>query len=201
MPSRLSGSWGDRVSPDTPADEDLVERVRGGDARAADRLVRRHYRAAYVVALAVLRNPTDAEDACQDAFVRALERVHECREPARFAHWMMQIVRNHARNLREYRRVRSGPSLEDVPEPMTANAAEPVERAELRRTLLSALETLTPEQREVILLKDLEGWDHRSIAAALGMSEGMSRQHVFVARRILRDALGPGALEEHTHDE
>ena len=71
----------------------------------------------------------------------------------------------------------------------------------MRRTLLSALETLTPEQREVILLKDLEGWDHRSIAAALGISEGMSRQHVFVARRILRDALGPGALEEHTHDE
>ena len=55
-------------------------------------------------------------------------------------------------------------------------------------------------QREVLLLKDLEGWDHRAIGAALGFSEGMSRQHVFAARRILREKLGPGTLEEHTHD-
>ena len=197
MPSHLS-----RKGVGTePGDEALVERVRRGDAGAADRLVRRHYRTAFVVALAVLRNPMDAEDACQDAFVRALERVHECRQPARFAHWMMQIVRNHARNLRERRRVRSGPSLEEVPEPMAGNATEPVERAELANTLLAALEGLTAEQREVVLLKDLEGWDHRAIATALGISEGMSRQHVFAARRILRKTLGPGALKEHTQDE
>jgi RNA polymerase sigma-70 factor (ECF subfamily) len=200
MPPRLSKEQVGRESADAPKDEHLVELVRGGDVRAADLLVRRHFRAAYAVALAVLRNPMDAEDACQDAFVRALERIHECRNPARFPYWMLQIVRNMARNLRDYRRVRSGPALEEVPEPMTRSAAEPVERAELGERLLAALEVLTPEQRDVLLLKDLEGWDHRSIATALGISEGMSRQHVFAARRILRDKLGPGTLEEHTHD-
>jgi len=200
MPPRLSNEGAGRGSADESGDEELVERLRGGDVQAADQLVRRHFRAGYTVALAVLRNPVDAEDACQNAFVRALERIHECRQPSRFAHWMMQIVRNQARNLRAYRQVRSGPSLDEVPEPLSRDAAEPVERAELRETLLAALEALTPEQREVLLLKDLEGWDHRSIGAALGISEGMSRQHVFAARRILRGVLGPGALKEHTHD-
>jgi RNA polymerase sigma-70 factor, ECF subfamily len=188
-------------NPHAPRDEDLVERVRRGDVRAADELVRRHFRAAYAVALAVLRNPMDAEDACQEALVRALERIEECRNPPRFLFWMLQIVRNQARNLREYRRVRSGPSLEEVPEPMTGDErGAGVEREELRATLLNALDALSPEQREVVLLKDLEGWDHRAIARALGISEGMSRQHVFAARRILRQVLGPGALKEHTHD-
>ncbi len=200
MPPHLSRKGVDHEGTE-PGDQELVARVRRGDAAAADRLVRRHYRAAYFVALAVLRNPMDAEDACQDAFVRALSRVDDCRTPSRFVHWMMQIVRNHARNLRERRRVRGGPSLEEVPEPIAGSAALPVERAELRSSLLAALDGLTAEQREVVLLKDLEGWDHRAIAKALGISEGMSRQHLFAARRILRQVLGPGALKEHAHDE
>jgi DNA-directed RNA polymerase specialized sigma24 family protein len=64
--------------------------------------------------------------------------------------------------------------------------------------LLAALDRLTPVQREVVLLKDLEGWDHRAIAAALGVSEGMSRQHLFVARGALREVLGAKALKDHT---
>jgi RNA polymerase sigma factor (sigma-70 family) len=64
--------------------------------------------------------------------------------------------------------------------------------------LLAALARLTPTQREVVLLKDLEGWDHRAIASALGVSEGMSRQHLFVARGALREVLGAKTLEDHT---
>jgi RNA polymerase sigma-70 factor, ECF subfamily len=199
MPPRLSDV--EIGNPHAPRDEDLVGLVRRGDVRAADQLVRRHFRAAYAVALAVLRNPMDAEDACQDALVKALERIEECRNPPRFVFWLLQIVRNTARNLREHRRVRSGPSLEEVPEPVSRDErGAGIEREELRATLLNALDALSPEQREVVLLKDLEGWDHRAIARALGISEGMSRQHVFAARRILRGVLGPDAVKEHTHD-
>ncbi len=164
--------------------------VRRGDAGAADTLVRRYYPAAYLVSYAVLGNAMDAEDACQDALVRALERIDDCRDPRRFVGWLLQIVRNRARNARDYRRVRRGPSLDDVAHPAVGDATGEAERHELGDRLARALEGLSPEQRQVVLLKDLEGWDHRAIAQALGISEGMSRQHAFTARRALRARLG-----------
>jgi len=182
-----------------PADEELIARIRGGDVAAADLLVRRHLPLAYTIALAVLGSRMDADDVCQDALVRALEKIDDCRSPSRFRFWLAQIVRNHARNALDRRRVRGGPALEDVEEPPApGHAGEAAERRELRAALLAALEQLTPVQREVVLLKDLEGWDHRAIAATIGVSEVMSRQHLFVARGVMREALGPEALRDHT---
>ena len=60
----------------------------------------------------------------------------------------------------------------------------------LRRKLVAALEQLTPVQREVVLLHDLESWTHAEIARALEISEVMSRQHLFVARKAMREWLG-----------
>jgi len=188
-----------KAGEEDPADEVLVARVRRGDVEAADRLVRRHLTFAYAIALAVLGRPMDAEDVCQDALVRALEKIDDCRSPARFRFWLGQIVRNHARNALSRQRVRSAQALEDIEEQAApGHAAEATERRELRTTLLAALDQLTHVQREVVLLKDLEGWDHRTIATALGVSEVMSRQHLFVARGLLRQALGPEALTDHT---
>ena len=181
-----------------PADEVLVAGVRRGDTAAADLLVRRHMPLAYTIALAVLGSRMDAEDVCQDAMVRALEKIDDCRSPSRFRYWLVQIVRNQARNVLAKQRVRSGPTLDDIEEHRApGHASEMAERGELRVALFSALDRLTPVQREVVLLKDLEGWDHRMIAAALGLSEGMSRQHLFAARGALRLTLGPEALRDH----
>ena len=187
------------AGPEGPADEELVARVRGGDVVAADMLVRRHLPLAHTIALAVMGSRMDADDVCQDALVRALEKIDDCRSPSRFRFWLAQIVRNQARNALAKRRVRSGPALDDVAEhPAPGHTGEGAERNELRAALLAALGRLTPAQREVVLLKDLEGWDHRAIAAAIGVSEGMSRQHLFVARGTMREALGPEALRDHT---
>lgn len=180
------------------ADEVLVARVRRGDAEAADQLVRRHLQSGYAVALAVLGSRMDAEDVCQDAMVLALEKIDDCRSPARFKAWCMQIVRNQARNALAKRRVRSGPAFDEVEHAGSGHAGEAVERRELRVSLLAALERLSVLQREVVLLKDLEGMDHRAIAASLGISEGMSRQHLFAARGALRRTLGQEALSDHT---
>jgi len=187
-----------KAGGDDPADEVLVARVRAGDVAAADQLVRRHLPLAYTIALAVLGGRTDADDVCQDAMVRALEKIDDCRSPSRFRFWLAQIVRNHARNALAKRRVRGGPSLDEIgDQPAPGHTSESAERGELRAALLAALDRLTPVQREVVLLKDLEGWDHRMIAAALGVSEGMSRQHLFVARGALRTALGAEARRDH----
>lgn len=179
------------------SDSSLVERARGGDARAFDDLVRRHIRAAYAVALAVLANPQDAEDACQDAFMTALERLEQCREPDRFAAWILQIVRNRSRNQLRAARARPAVSLD-----LSLHAsAEPgpsryAEQAQLRDRLVTALEKLTAVQREVVLLHDLEGWRHSEIADVLGVAEGTSRYHLSMARRALRPLLRPIVSEE-----
>lgn len=185
----------------TVTDAQLVERARGGDADAFELLVRRHLRAAYAVALAELGDPAEAEDACQDALVTALEKLEECRQPERFARWLLQIARNRARSLRRRSAVRAADSLEEARGlPGPARPDRDAEQAELRSRLLGALATLTPVQREVVLLHDLEGWRHREIAEWLGLPEGTVRSHLFHARRALRARLGAGLLVEDDAD-
>ena len=183
----------------TPA-ATYVERARRGDASAFEALVRRYYRAAYAVALALLSNSMDAEDVCQDAFLKALERLDDCREPDKFASWLLRIVRNRAHNFRAYRRVRATESLELAGAAGREDSARDAERADLRERLEDALGQLSEIQRQVVLLHDLEGLKHREIAGHLAISEGMSRQHVLNARRTLREILGAQALGEHFHE-
>lgn len=170
---------------------DLVVRAQAGDRTAFAELVREHLRAWYVVALAQLRRPADAEDAAQDACVQILQHLSLCRDPERFAAWSVAIARNVARNLRDKRRLRD--VAREEPDDARAGATGPVgDAAPSRRELLRALEALGETEREVLLLSDLEGWSHREIADALGVSEVASRQHAFVARRKLRERLGEG---------
>ncbi len=185
---------------DEPPDAALVQRARRGEAAAFEALVRRHFRAAYAVALALLGNQMDAEDVCQDAFVRAVERLDECRHPERFAAWLFRIVRNRAHNYRRYQQVRSALPLERAAAVSTNHNARPAETPELRGKLESALSQVSEVQRQVVLLHDLDDWKHREIAESLGISEGMSRQHLFNARRVLRERIGAKVLKEYSND-
>jgi RNA polymerase sigma-70 factor (ECF subfamily) len=167
----------------TPVAE-LVTRARRGDASAFDQLVRRHLRAAFAVALAVLGRPADADDLAQDAFVIALERLAECRDPARFSGWLLQIVRNRALHALAKRKLRDPTDTAGEPA-----AAQMLGDVVLRGRLLAALAELPQVQREIVLLHDLDGWSHAELAGALGLSEVNCRQLLFGARRALRAAL------------
>ena len=182
-----SGSSDRGSGTDETSDRDLVRRAREGDAAGFGALVRRHYRSALAVAFAILGRRDDAEDVCQDAWIRALEKLEDCRQPDRFVYWLLQIVRNRARNYRAYAKVRRAEPLDQVE---VEDAADRHEQARLRGRLDEAIGTLTEIQREIVLLHDLEGWDHHSIGQGLGISETNSRQHLFQARRRLRALLG-----------
>ena len=184
----------------TPPDADLVARCLRGDADAFDVLVRRYYRTAFAVALGVLGNRQDAEDVVQDAFVKAIDRLEDCREPAKFVQWMLVIVRNRALSHRTYRKIRETSDL--LPEIAEADDSPFVDaaRSELADTLQSALATLSKVQREIVLLHDMDGWTHKDIADSLGITEVRSRQHLFVARKLLRERLGPSLLREYSHE-
>jgi RNA polymerase sigma factor (sigma-70 family) len=175
---------------------DLVHRAQRGQAAAFDGLVRAYLRAAYAVALSVVKRPADAEDIAQDAFLKAFQRLDTCREPERFVAWLLQIVRNRALNFLESRRLR------DVA-PMGGRVLEftttQPESAGMRHTLLAALADLGEHQRAVVLLHDLENWTHAEIGAALDISEVMSRQQLFVARQLMRTKLGDAMPPELNH--
>jgi RNA polymerase sigma-70 factor (ECF subfamily) len=186
--------------PNEITDGTLVLRARRGDAPAFEALVRRHYGTAYAVAMGQVGNGMDAEDVCQDAFIRALEKLDNCRDPDKFRAWLMQIVRNGAHNFRDYRRVRDASDLDTVAAAAPDNSVRDLEQQELGGALSSALEQLNDVPRQVVLLHDLEGMRHKEIAQTLDISEGMSRQHLFQARKLLRVALGHQALQEHFDD-
>jgi RNA polymerase sigma-70 factor (ECF subfamily) len=181
-----------------PSDGDLVLRARRGDERAFGLLVERYRRAAYAVAYSVTGRHEDAEDAAQESFLVALQRLEECRSPERFAGWLMTIVRNRSRNL-----IRRESLREMDPVPLSASTRLPapdrdMERSELRAVLRRALGGLSDVQRDIVLLHDLEGWKHREIAERLGLPSGTVRSHLHFARRALREALGGEAtVEEH----
>ena len=198
VPSVINVSVSSPAPP--PPDADLVARCLRGDADAFDVLVRRYYRTAFAVALGVLGNRQDAEDVVQDAFVKAIDRLEDCREPAKFVQWMLVIVRNRALSHRTYRKIRETSEL--LPEIAEADDSPFVDaaRSELADTLQSALATLSKVQREIVLLHDMDGWTHKDIADSLGITEVRSRQHLFVARKLLRERLGPSLLREYSHE-
>lgn len=171
----------------TESDATLVGRARRGDAAAFEQLLHRHYRAGYLVAMAQLGEPADAEDACQDAFVKAWEQLGQCREPARFAAWLLRIVRNTAQNRRDYLRVRHTEPLNDDTAGLAKGSSDrDLDRRELAGALHAALATLRPIQREVVLMHDLDDWSHARIAELLEISEVLSRRHLSDARKQLR---------------
>jgi RNA polymerase sigma-70 factor (ECF subfamily) len=180
---------------DKPTDGELVRKAREGDTLAFGLLVRRYQRAAYAVALSVVGRHEDAEDAAQEAFLVALERLEECRNPDRFGGWLLTIVRNRSKNLIRRESLRE---TEEVPAAARSRSPTPdrvTETAELRDLLEGAMKELPEVQREIVMLHDMEGWKHREIAERLDLPPGTVRSHLHFARKALREALRdlPGA--------
>ena len=162
----------------------------GIDEFAFGQLVERYQRASYVVALSVTGRHEDAEDAAQESFLVALQRLDTCRSPERFAGWLMTIVRNRSRNLLRRESLRR---TDQVPQGARSLVPTPdwvAETLELRGMLKEALAALPEAQRQIVLLHDLEGWKHREISDRLGLPSGTVRSHLHFARKALRVSLG-----------
>ena len=173
------------------SDAQLVARAKAGELPAVEALVRRHLRTACAVALAVLGNRSDADDLAQESLLVALERLESCREPEKFKGWLSQIVRNRALNARGAAAAKRRVDEAGAPSATVADATAEAERVFLRDRLLAALAQLGANQREVVVLHDLEGWTHGEIALLLSLSEVNARQLLFTARRKLREILEP----------
>ncbi len=173
---------------DGATDGAVVRAVLAGDVERYAELVGR-YRDRYARYAARMLGSLDAaEDAVQDAFVRAYDRLAECREPDKFVGWFFLILRN--RCFAERRKNRTSVPLEAagaVAAPDRPDGA--VETAERRQALQRALLELTPEQREVFVLKHVEGLSYDEIATRVGTTVPSLKMRMHRAYDRLREQL------------
>ncbi|MEO8448260.1 MAG: sigma-70 family RNA polymerase sigma factor [Gemmatimonadota bacterium] len=174
----------------------LTTRASQGDSDAFGELVVRHAMAARRVALAVLRNADEADDAVQSATLSAWRAIARYDPDRSFRAWYLRIIANAALDQFRRRRVRAAEPLSDWLESRTVLPDQATERALLRDRLMEGLAQLPERQRVALVLFDAEGYSHSEIAAVLKVPEGTVRSYVFHARRAMRRILAPAVEEE-----
>ena len=183
------------VSRPLTSEADLVARARRGDGYAYDQLVRGHQDIAFRTAWLVSGSAADAEDAAQEAFVKAWRALGRFREGAPFRPWLLAIVANEARNRRRSAGRREALVLRAAAERRPSDgAASPPEaavlRAERRDVLLAALERLSDDDRSVLSCRHLLALSEAETAAALGIRRGTVKSRTSRALERLRAELG-----------
>lgn len=159
-----------------------------GDVEQYAVLVRR-YRDRYArYAARVLGSVDAAEDALQDSLIRAFDQLAQCRDPENFAGWFFLILRN--RCFAERRRDRRMDGMDQVAEPQAPDVSQSrLEQAERLRALERALQRLTPEQREVFVLRHVEELSYIEIAARVGTGVPALKMRMHRAYDRLRELL------------
>ncbi len=163
------------IASTEPTDAELLQAHVDGDAAAFATLVARHQDRLWAVALGVMRNPEDAADALQDAYISAFRRAGSFRGEARVTTWLHRVVVNACMDRLRSLKVRATEMLpEDLdrsPE-LAAEPTDPVEAEQNRAQILAALGRLNADQRAALVLVDIQGYSVDEAAAILGCAPG-----------------------------
>ncbi|WP_193211857.1 sigma-70 family RNA polymerase sigma factor [Luteolibacter marinus] len=191
--------------PEASAEDDdqaLVLRAQAGDMRAYDELVTRHRGRIYAMIRNMVKNETDAWDLSQEAFIKAWRALPRFEAKARFSTWMYRIAHNTVYDFTRRRRPEGGDEIND--ELFTRDRIDPAAVAtpsesrspdqalagdELRGKIEAALEKLSPEHREAVILKDVQGLAYKEIAEVMECSLGTVMSRLFYARQKLQSLL------------
>ena len=177
-----------------PNEEELVARARRGDLEAYEEIVRRHGSIAFRTAWVITGSAADAEEAAQDAFVKAHAALDRFREGAPFGPWLLAIVANEARNRLRSAGRRAGLTLRVAEERRPDDAVPSPEAAlldsERRERLLAAIERLPDPAREAIACRYLLDLSEEETAAALDCPRGTVKSRLSRALDRLRVELG-----------
>jgi RNA polymerase sigma-70 factor (ECF subfamily) len=169
-----------------PAEESALLRAgQAGDRAALERLLARHKSALYALCRGMLRHRDDAQDAVQETFLRALRALPRFRGDARFRTWLFRIAINVCLKWKAARPPTQ--PWDDEQSPLLGPTVSPEADALRRLRVMEALAGLTPRQRAVLLLKELEGWSMAEIAAQLRWNEKRVDNELYQARRALAD--------------
>jgi RNA polymerase sigma-70 factor, ECF subfamily len=178
------------------SEADAITMARYGDACAFEHLYQLHSRRVYSLCLRMAGNPTEAEDLTQEAFLQMFRKVHTFRGDSRFSTWLHRLTVNVVlMSLRKKRHLEtsldatleleesSGPRLEfGGPDLLLSGVLDNV-------NLRKAIDQLPDGYRQIFILHDVQGYEHKEIANILGCSIGNSKSQLFKARLRLRELL------------
>lgn len=184
----------------TPEQErKVVQRVRAGDADAFEALVRAHEKTVYNIALRMLGNPQDAEDAAQDAFLKAYRSMDALQNNDRFSVWLYRIVSNVCLDQLRTRKRRQETSvtvendegeLEELELPDERfSPAHLLDRKLTREAVQRGLNALSDEARNILLLREIRGLSYEEIGQALNLEPGTVKSRLFRSRKKLCEIL------------
>ena len=186
------------LRPDRPlvyerlSDPILVRRVKDGDQLALAALCARHAERVHRIALHVLRDPEDANDAAQESMVKLVRRVKQFRGDAQFSTWLHRLVVNTCKDVAQARWAaerRTEPLLEDTRVAWDGDPARALAAAETRRELGACLAELPAAQASVVALKDAFDASFDEISQATGLPVGTAKCYAHRGRSSLRENL------------
>ena len=196
------------------SDEELLADFQAGDARAFERLLRRHRGPLFTFLLRMLGDRQRAEDLTQEAFLRLVRAAASWQPRAKFQTWLYTVARNLCVDQSRRDRFRRADSLDaqtpgsdgDGPPLVEAIASDgplpdrAAESARLRPVLERALSGLPPEQREVFLLREQSGMPFKEISELLGINENTVKSRMRYALEGLRKLLTAAGVTQETAD-
>ncbi len=190
----------------TPEQEKLLlERLREGRPEAFDYVLRRYQDKIYNFVYRILGDPQEAEDVAQDVFVSFYVTIHSFRGQCRLSTWLHRIALNQARNRLKYLGIRRAhrhePRAEDT-RPIGGSARpgyhahiprpdELAEGHELEQRIQEALDSLDPEQRSLIVCRDIQGMTYQEICEIFDLPLGTVKSKLHRARLALKERLAP----------
>lgn len=190
----------EHISESRQADLEMLLRVKEGDGTAYRGLVEKYQGRVYAMAYGMVRNREDARDIAQEAFVKAYNNLGKFRLESSFYTWLYRIAMNLAIDFTRKRKRRATSGFDDeiaardehggIAEIHHEDSPRKVlERKQLHARIMDAMEKLPDDQRQVVLLRELEGLSYREIADITGIPEGTVMSRLFYARKKLQKLL------------
>lgn len=187
---------------DKAAEAEVIERARRGDQRAFRTLVEKYQRRVFALALGILKNPDEARDVSQEAFLKAHRHLSTFQGSASFYTWIYRITVNLCIDLRRKAgrdhaefderlapRDVGGPAASVSPQRLSFDPQRALHNAELRKRMMAALQELSEMHRTVLLLREVEGLSYKEIAEIMSCPEGTVMSRLFHARQKMQELL------------
>jgi RNA polymerase sigma-70 factor (ECF subfamily) len=170
-----------------PTEAEIVQKVLAGETAAYGEIFLRHRGRAFALAYQYLRDREEAMDVVQDAFIKAYQNLGKFSVQRRFGPWLLTIVRNLSIDtLRKRKRISPDGLPEVVPDP---GSGERTVQKVLKGEVWKALQELSPDQREIIFLKDYQGHSYVEISQIVDIPLGTVMSRLHHARKNLAAAL------------
>jgi RNA polymerase sigma-70 factor (ECF subfamily) len=181
---------------------ELIARVLAGERELFHELIRPYEKSLYFAALSLLRNAEDAEDAVQEAVLKAYKALSKFRSESKLSTWLASIVLNEARGRLRHDRIVAFQSIDEAPDPeeeftpaVIADWREvpldTLERKEIRELIQDAIRSLPEMYREVFVMRDVQDLSIAETAAATGITEGLVKVRLLRARLMMQKCLAP----------